>query len=141
MKLKKLSVIFCLFIVVLYGNAQDTFTYSNNWYVGDTEAGEWIKHRKVWISEGDYRFTIRAVAPESGKTVALDLNDETVFSAVEIPADPTGKFHLAHLGSIRLETGYYDVKLTFETGNVNCDMLFIKKDERKDNAVLDTDID
>ena len=141
MEIKKLSAILYFLCVAIFSNAQDDFTYSNNWYVGNTEAGEWIKHRKIRITEGDYRFTIRAVAPETGKTVALNLNDETVFSAVEIPADPSGKFHLAHLGSIHLTTGYYDVKLVFETGGVNCDMIFIKKDTQKDNTVLESDID
>ena len=122
--------------------AQDPdYTYTSNWYVGDTEAGEWIMHKKVYIAEGDYRFTTRAIAPEAGKTLALALNDAIVFSSIEVPADQTGTFQLVHLGSKHLETGYYDVKLIFETGDVNCDMIFIKKDDRTDAVVLDTDID
>ena len=129
---------FCFFSLTGFG--QD-YTYSNNWYVGDTEAGEWIKHKKIWIAEGDYRFTTRAVAPEAGKTIALALNEEILFSGVEIPADELGKFQLAHIGSAHIEAGYYDVKLIFETGDVNCDMIFIKKDAQTDPIVLDTDID
>jgi len=122
------------------GFGQD-YTYSNNWYVGDTEAGEWIKHKKIWIADGDYRFTTRVVAPEPGKTIALALNDEILFSGVEVPVDKSGKFQLAHIGSAHINAGYYDVKLIFETGDVNCDMIFIKKDSRTDDTVLDTDID
>jgi hypothetical protein len=120
--------------------AQNDYTYSNNWYVGDTEAGEWIKHRKIKLSEGNYRFTIRAVAAGTGKTVALKLNDTPLFSAVEIPHDASGKFHLAHLGSARITEGYYDITLLFETGSVNCDMIFIKKDSQTENRVLPADI-
>ncbi len=133
-----ICLLFCLF--AMNGFGQD-YTYSNSWYVGDTEEGEWIKHKKIWIVEGDYRFTTRVIASEADKTIALALNDEILFSGVQVPVDQTGKFQLAHLGSAHIEAGYYDVKLIFETGDVNCDMIFIKKDVRTDNSVLDTDIE
>jgi hypothetical protein len=95
----------------------------------------------VWISDGDYRFTTRVVAPGPGRKVSLALNDSKVFADIEVPADKTGRFHLLHLGSMYLEAGYYDVQLIFETGDTNCDMIFIKKDARTDNVVLDTDIE
>ncbi|MDR1682748.1 MAG: DUF5010 domain-containing protein [Candidatus Symbiothrix sp.] len=142
---KKFSILLCFTFSILISPlsilyAQPDYTYSNNWYVGDTEAGEWIKHRKIKLAEGDYRFTVRAVAAETGKTVALELNNSPLFSKVSIPDDASGKFHLAHLGSAHIATGYYDIKLVFETGGVNCDMIFIKKDTRTDKAVLETDI-
>ena len=142
MKQKFIKEICCLLCCLfsMNGFGQD-YTYSSNWYVGDTEAGEWIKHKKIWIAEGNYRFTSRVVAPESGKTIALALNEEVMFSGVEVPVDKSGKFQLAHLGSAHIEAGYYDVKLIFETGDVNCDMIFVKKDARTDNTVLDTDIE
>ena len=40
--------------------AQEVF--SNNWYVGNTEAGEWIRYKQVYLAEGDYRFTTRVAA-------------------------------------------------------------------------------
>ncbi|GHT45915.1 hypothetical protein FACS189440_02830 [Bacteroidia bacterium] len=139
----KTALHFLILLLVCISPAfgQENDTYSNNWYVGDTEPGEWIKHKKIHIAEGDYRFTTRAIAPEAGKTLALALNEEIIFSGVEVPNDKTGKFQLVHLGSKHIQDGYYDVKLIFETGNVNCDMVFIKKDPRTDAAVLDTDID
>lgn len=135
-----------LFIFFLLGTyisvfPQQEYTYTNNWYVGDTEAGEWIRHKQVWLTAGHYRFTARVVAPESGKTITLDLNNNTLFSNVEAPVDANGKFHSVHVGSATLATGYYDIKLIFETGDVNIDMLFIKKDDRTDNSVLPTDLD
>jgi hypothetical protein len=139
MNTKKLHIALCFLAISLCISAQDTFTYTNNWYVGNTEAGEWIKHRKIRIAEGGYRFTVRAVASEPGKTLALALNDEIVLSGVEIPSDPSGKFHLAHLGSKFIAAGYYDIKLIFETGDVNLDMIFIKKDAQTGNTVLESD--
>ncbi|MDR1120705.1 MAG: DUF5010 domain-containing protein [Dysgonamonadaceae bacterium] len=130
-----------LLLFFIQGLAQDDYTFTGNWYVGDTEAGEWIRHKKIWIAEGDYRFTTRAVASGTNKTVSLSLNESQLFSGIEIPADRTGKFHPVHLGSAHIQAGYYDVRLTFETGGVNCDMLFIKKDPRTYNTVLDTDLD
>jgi len=142
-EVKKMIAILVVFIsFITLAAAQDNdYTYTNNWYVGDTEAGEWIKHKKIRIAKGDYRFTVRAIAPEAGKTLALALNEEIVFSGVEVPNDKEGRFQLMHLGSKQIEEGYYDIKLIFETGDVNCDMIFIKKDDRTDAVVLSTDID
>ncbi|KAA6301910.1 MAG: hypothetical protein EZS26_001913 [Candidatus Ordinivivax streblomastigis] len=140
MEIKRLLILISLIGCFSLVKATD-YTYSNNWYVGDTEQGEWIKHKKIHIAEGDYRFTTRAIAPTTGKTLALALNDNIAFTGIEVPADKTGKFQLVHLGSKHLAAGYYDIKLIFETGDVNCDMIFIKKDARTDNAVLDTDIE
>ncbi|MDR2683094.1 MAG: DUF5010 domain-containing protein [Dysgonamonadaceae bacterium] len=140
--MKARTIIFCLCqTFLIHSFAQSDFTYSNNWYVGDTEAGEWIEHKKIRIAEGDYRFTIRAIASENGKTVALALNGNTLFSGVAVPGNNNGKFQSVHLGSAHIQAGYYDVRLIFETGDVNCDMIFIKKDSRTDNAVLNTDTD
>ncbi|MDR2844319.1 MAG: DUF5010 domain-containing protein [Candidatus Symbiothrix sp.] len=140
MEIKRLLILISLIGCFSIVKATD-YTYSSNWYVGDTEPGEWIKHKKIHIAEGDYRFTSRAIAPTTGKTLALALNDNVVFSGIEVPADKTGKFQLVHLGSKHLTAGYYDIKLIFETGDVNCDMIFIKKDARTNNTVLDTDIE
>ncbi|GHT78792.1 hypothetical protein AGMMS50262_21790 [Bacteroidia bacterium] len=139
--MKHYFILLCLSIFALGNLSAEDYTYSNNWYVGDTEAGEWIKHKHIKISAGDYRFTLLAVAYETGKTVSLALNDEIVFSQIEIPANVFGTFQSIHLGSKALAEGYYDVKLIFDTGDVNGDLIFIKKDSRTDNTVLDTDLE
>lgn len=140
---QSIKLFFLLFLsgYALNAFSQSEYTYSNNWYVGSTEAGEWIRHKKVWLAAGNYRFTARAVASENGKTLALSLNENKLFSGIEVPADPSGKFHLVHLGSTTVTAGYYDIKVTFETGDVNIDMVFLKKDVRTDNTVLSTDIE
>ena len=114
---------------------------TNNWYVGNTQPGDWIQYKKVWLSAGHYRFTGRIVGNGEGQTVHLEINGSTLKNGVEAPYNYINTFDLAHLGHKQLEEGYYDLKLVFETGNVNCDMVFIRKDDNTSDNVLDTDID
>jgi hypothetical protein len=126
--------IFCLCSTI---NAQEVST--NNWYVGNTKAGEWIKYKQVWLSAGHYRFTTNAVAKSEGQTVCLELNGVILKRNVNVPAHANNEFGLVHLGSKNLPEGYYDVRLVFETGDVNCDMIFIKKSDDTADTVLDKD--
>ncbi|GAB6010672.1 DUF5010 domain-containing protein [Viscerimonas tarda] len=127
-----IQLMFCLTLPA------QTEPYSNNWYVGNTKAGEWLKFKKVWLSAGHYRFTTRAVAGSSGATVHLELNNESLKSNVVVPTNAGNAFESVHLGHKQLAEGYYDVKLVFETGDVNCDMIFIRKDESTaDNFLAD----
>ena len=111
----------------------------NNWYVGNTKAGEWIMFKKVWLSSGAYRFTTNAVASESDQFVQLELNDDIVEGNVLIPSNSDNSFEYVHLGTKTVSEGYYDIKLTFVTGNVNCDMIFVRKSDNIGNSVLDDD--
>ena len=45
-----------------------------------------------------------------------------------------------HLGHKHLKKGYYDIKLVFDTDDINCDMIFIRKSSATSNNVLDDDI-
>ncbi len=113
--------------------------YTNNWYVGNTSPGEWIQFKRVWLSKGDYRFTTQAVASAESKTVHLKINDEILQENVAVPFNPENTFGKVLLGYKSLQEGYYDIKLVFETGDVNCDMIFIRKSESLSNTVLDDD--
>ncbi len=118
--------------------AQEVF--SNNWYVGNTEAGEWIRYKQVYLAEGDYRFTTRVAARRDNCKLHLELNNETLVSDVEVPSTQNGEFTLVHLGHKHLKKGYYDIKLVFDTDDINCDMIFIRKSSATSNNVLDDDI-
>ena len=120
--------------------SSDAYLSTNNWYVGNTAAGEWIQFHQVWLSEGNYRFTTRAIAGAKNKTVHLELNGQIVMSGVEIPSNGTNEFELTHLGHKHLAAGYYDIRLVFETGNVNCDMIFIRKDDGTGSTVTANDV-
>jgi hypothetical protein len=58
---------------------------------------------------------------------------------VTVPHNAGNRLELVHLGHTHLNTGYYDVKLVFETGRVNCDMIFIKKHGSASSEALETD--
>ena len=118
--------------------AQEVF--SNNWYVGNTEAGEWIRYKQVYLAEGDYRFTTRVAARRDNCKLHLELNNETLVSGVKVPATQNGEFTLVHLGHKHLKKGYYDIKLVFDTDDINCDMIFIRKSSATSDNVLDDDI-
>lgn len=133
----KLFTILCILTIHLSIHAEVS---NNNWYVGNTKAGAWIQFKKVWLSAGSYRFTTRAVAKTEGKTVKLQLNGTDLNQGVVIPSNSNNEFQLVHLGSKQLTTGYYDIKLVFETGDVNCDMIFIKKNTSTSTSVLSDDI-
>lgn len=138
----RLRYILLIIIVSFLSNFSQQATAqlsTNNWYVGNTSAGEWIQFKKVWLSEGHYRFTTKAVAAKKSQTVHLELNGQALQNGIEIPTNESGTFDLAHLGHKQLATGYYDIKLVFETGNVNCDMIFIRKDNSTSSAVLAND--
>ncbi|WP_455497225.1 DUF5010 domain-containing protein [Coprobacter sp.] len=117
--------------------AQEVF--SNNWYVGNTEAGEWIRYKQVYLAEGDYRFTTRVAARRDDCKLHLELNNDA-FGEVNVPTTQNGEFELVHLGHKHLPKGYYDIKLVFDTDDINCDMIFIRKSSATSNNVLDDDI-
>ncbi|MDR2816826.1 MAG: DUF5010 domain-containing protein [Proteiniphilum sp.] len=136
----KKTAVFLLILCSLTAFAQvATEPYTNNWYVGNTSAGEWIQYKKVWLSAGDYRFTTQAVGSSAGQYVHLELNGEVLQSGIFVPANANNAFVKVHLGRRTLAEGYYDVKLVFETGGVNCDMIFIRKSSATVNTVLSED--
>jgi hypothetical protein len=142
--MKKYNIIFTVLLVCFCFTAKSQEVLipevsTNNWYVGNTKAGEWIKYKRVWLSAGHYRFTTNAVAKNEGQIVCLALNDIILESNVSVPVDANNKFKLVHLGSKNLPEGYYDIKLVFETGNVNCDMIFIRKSDNTTTSVLEDD--
>ncbi|MBR6310616.1 MAG: DUF5010 domain-containing protein [Paludibacteraceae bacterium] len=108
-----------------------------NWYVGNTAPGEWIEYKKVWLSAGHYRFTAKVKADKTEQTVHLEVNNQNLIDGVQVPV--TDNFSNVHLGSIQLAEGYYDLKLVFETGNVNCDNIFIRKNASSSTAVTADD--
>jgi len=129
-----------LSVLLLFIQSSQAEVSYNNWYVGNTHSGAWIQFDKVWLSAGSYRFTTRSVAKSEGKTVKLQLNGIDVQSGVTVPTSSHNEFQLVHLGAMQLAEGYYNVRLIFETGDVNCDMIFIRKSTNSSTSVLPDDI-
>lgn len=136
-KIKK-SVVLVLFQLLLVVSTSAQVS-TNNWYVGNTEADEWIKYKRVWLSAGNYRFTMQGVASKEDQKVHLEINGQSLGS-ITIPINNSHSFEYVHIGHKKFSEGYYDLKLVFETGNVNCDMIFIRKDNSASNSYTSNDI-
>jgi hypothetical protein len=130
---------FCLIFLCICNLLPAQEVSTNNWYVGNTRPGDWIKYKQVWLSAGQYRFTANAVAKDGNRSMHLEINGATVKTGAPVPANAENRFELLHLGYKNLAEGYYDIKLVFETGNVNCDNLFIKKSNLTSSNVLASD--
>jgi hypothetical protein len=97
------------------------------WFVGWTDAGEWIEFSRVTLGCGVYRFTGRLAAPSAGQRVRLEVGGVSPGS-VEVPSTAGWEeFTLVHLGALSLAAGTYDLRLVFETGAVNLDWLFLRR--------------
>jgi hypothetical protein len=139
MRIKNFLLTILCVLLLFIQSSQAEVSY-NNWYVGNTQSGAWIQFKKVWLSAGNYRFTTRSVAKSENKTVKLQLNGVDVIPGVVVPTNSKNEFQLVHLGSKQITEGYYDVRLVFETGDVNCDMIFIRKGSSTSSTVLPDDI-
>ena len=111
-----------------------------SWFVGNTTAGEWLEFQDVFFAEGGYRFTGHFGAIQPGKRVSLSIGGQTL-GTVEVPATTSYEnFELVHLGHTVLAEGHYDVRLTFETGDVSADMVYVRKSVDTTASVVDDDI-
>lgn len=135
----KKYIISGIFLLLAAITALATEVSTNNWYVGNTQPGEWLKFKKVWLTAGNYRFTTNAVSKDGTQTVHLEINNIPLNMNVAVPSNETNSFELVHLGYRNLAEGYYDIKLVFETGQVNCDMIFIRKSDSTEEYVLEDD--
>lgn len=111
-----------------------------SWYVGDTTPGEWIEYKDVYLSEGHYRFTGHLGAEREGQNVTISIDGGSL-GLIDVPA--TGgyeNFELVHLGSKFVKTGRYTIRLTFNTGQISADMIYIRKSADTGSQVVDDDI-
>lgn len=99
---------------------------NTGWYVGWTEAGEWLEYQGVELGCGTYRFTARVATRSAGKKLRLDLGG---LPSIELPE--TGGidvYELVHLGVVKLSAGTYNLRLEVEsTGGLNIDWFFLKR--------------
>lgn len=122
----------------LFGAAM---TLGGGWYVGQTDAGEWIEYRNVLLAEGDYRFTARASSVSFGNTMRLEIDNVAVCANINVPN--TGRwdaFRMVHLGHTHVTGGYHNLKLYFETGHTAADWFMVRKSSATSDRVLADDI-
>lgn len=119
-----------------------------SWFVGDVEAGEWLAFKKVYLTEGTYRFTAHLGNAAEAGSVQLSLSKKGSGqpARVELPATTvpaTGaedRFTLVHLGAEELQTGEYDVSLSFRSPGLSGDFIHIRKSDAKGKQVLADDM-
>ncbi|MHC4444051.1 MAG: DUF5010 domain-containing protein [Planctomycetota bacterium] len=95
------------------------------WYVGWTQAGEWLQFKEVFLACGTYRFTVR-LNGAPGQRVHFEIDGESL-GLVEIVRDVDPGWHLLRLGICSLSAGLHDLKLVFDTGGTNVDWFFSRK--------------
>ena len=119
----------------------DPGSSTSGWYVGSTAAGEWIKYRNVKLAAGDYRFTARASSVVPGSTIRIEINDVPLAAGVPVPDTGRGDaFEHVHLGRTQLDSGYYDLKVYFETGQVALDWFMVRKSSNQSTSFVPDDI-
>ena len=118
------------------GNALDVARLADNtgWFVGWSEANEWIQYEDVKLGQGTYRLTARVSTNSENRQLEMKMGD-TSLGTVTLPN--TGgydNYQLVHLGQIGLTQGVYDLKLTFVTPGINVDWFFVKRSSENINT-------
>lgn len=97
----------------------------SGWFVGWTQADEWLEYQEVELGCGTYRFTARVATNSDSQKVRLALEG---LPSVTLPnTGGVDKYELVHLGEVKLAAGTYDLRLVFETDGVNLDWFFLKR--------------
>lgn len=115
--------------------------FAGGWYVGNTSPTEWIRYKRVWLSDGAYRFTARAGASSANASLHLEINNATVLAGVPVPNfGRPDSFTNVHLGRATLAQGYYDLKIVFDAGNISLDWFMLSKDADTSSSVKTADV-
>ena len=99
--------------------------------MGWTESGEWLEFKEVELGCGTYRFTARVATDSDGQKVRLNLDG---LPGVTLPN--TGSmtdYELVHLGEVKLQAGKYDIRMIFESDDLNLDWFFAKRSSAECN--------
>ncbi|MBI4582160.1 MAG: DUF5010 domain-containing protein [Planctomycetes bacterium] len=99
---------------------------SGGWYVGWTQPGEWIEFKEVALACGVYRFTAR-LSGTVGQSLRLEVDGQSLGSVPLIRAGHPGGWNLLRLGTVALPAGPHNLRLVFETGQINVDWVFSRK--------------
>lgn len=93
---------------------------SNDYYVGKTEAGEWLKYSVSVDSAGLYQAVLTFSSETSGQVLKLLVDDVDISGDVTV--EKTGdiqKWAESIIGNIQLSKGKHYITLLFKSGNVN----------------------
>lgn len=106
----------------------DRLNDGTGWYVGWTQAGEWLEYKEVELGSGTYRFTVRAATNAPGKSMHLEIDGVPLPSLTLPDTGGFDNYQLAHLGEVNIPAGTHDLKVVFETtAGMNVDWFFLKR--------------
>lgn len=90
--------------------------------IGWITAGEWLAHLVDVKQTGTYDIGIRYATPNANQKVHLTFDGENKTGSITLPA--TGDWHTwqtVWVRGVELNSGYVDMKMVSETGNINLD--------------------
>jgi hypothetical protein len=96
------------------------------WFVGWTDAGEWLEFQGVHLSCGTYRWNARVASP-GGATVHLEVDGRSLGAVVIPPTGGWDAWSVVRLGETPLAEGRHSLRFVFDTGGSNLDWFFHRK--------------
>lgn len=97
------------------------------WFVGWTQAGEWIEYKQIHLSSGLYRVSVRVASGVNTNKISLVLNGKVVNSVSFPSTGGYGSYKVISLGDHSLAHARHDIKIVVDQGNPNIDWFFFKK--------------
>lgn len=97
------------------------------WALGQTRKGESVVYRQVYLANGFYKFTARALAMSPGARLRLSVDGvDLPAQTVPVTGEPDA-YVVISLGSGFVPAGHHDLKVTFESDAINLDWFFARK--------------
>ena len=91
--------------------------------VGWTDPGEWLKYNISLVTDGEYLATLRIASSSGGTFVHLEIDGVDVSGPIQGPGLGWQSFVDAQIPGVFLTAGVHEVRLVFDTGNMNLNYL------------------
>lgn len=111
----------------LRNDGVDIYKENNQYYVGKTEAGEWLQFTVNNKSSKNYTFTFKYANPNQNSKIKLTTAFGEELGIIDLPT--TGsytKWQTAIAKNIKLKKGENKIRIVFEDGGVNLEYFEIK---------------
>jgi len=99
---------------------------SNQYYVGDTKAGEWLQYSVVVPEKGEYDLYVQIAGSEGEVSILQNGKDVNLKYKVQ-PTAECSKWQFVHLGSMALVGGFTQLKVLVNHGGFNLNCIRLKK--------------
>ncbi|UII19636.1 carbohydrate-binding protein [Fulvivirga ligni] len=106
----------------------------SNYNIGWVQAGEWLEYTVNVVQHDEYDFSFRVSTPYDGQTLHLEQNGENISGSVSIPNSAGYQnWQTVTVGDIHLHEGISELRLVFETNDVNIDYIDFYPSEEDTN--------